>query len=494
MRPSVAPLALLLLLLLLSTTPSAAEYATMFSGWRTHSSSSSSSDYSDGSSSCSLTGVGVPSGVRVLRTVELMPPAQSLQDAGHAYVFANGDVQVLVRRAANTSYAVRSSDRGRSWRPVPKQPPPFGGRSISEVRTYAVTLARTGEVVWFSGFSDASRSGANDGQDFARAADGSIAAELLRSADNGLSQTSHQARIVLPPALELRNLQHAPMVELPDGSLLVATYAHWHGIDGFSTNPGEEANVPKDRTFVMKSTDGGSSWAYLSTVAFDPINSTRACVLSGEAPNPPCAVFEGFNEPWLQLLPSGQLVCIMRSLGSEAVLPHPDYVSGPMYRSISVDGGLSWGIPQMVTDRGVAPTGTTTRHGAVVLGYGRPANWIALSYDGGATFSETWCYAPSTPRYDGSEYNSLVRLPPQPGSTEDELMTVYYNGSVTATFFKMLKTDDLESEQRERELLAPPSVKHWDMDQAMAHTKHGLSYAEQVSSTIAEEQELFQCD
>jgi hypothetical protein len=32
------------------------------------------------------------------------------------------------------------------------------------------------------------------------------------------------------------------------------------------------------------------------------------------------------------------------------------------------------------------------------------------------------------------------------------------------------------------------------MDQAMAHTKHGLSYAEQVSSTIAEEQELFQCD
>ena len=51
-----------------STTPSAAEYATMFSGWRTH--SSSSSDYSDGSSSCSLTGAGVPSGVRVLRTVK----------------------------------------------------------------------------------------------------------------------------------------------------------------------------------------------------------------------------------------------------------------------------------------------------------------------------------------------------------------------------------------------------------------------------------------
>ena len=96
MRPSLAPLALLLLLLL-STTLSAAEYATMFGGWRTHS-SSSSGDYSDGSS-CSLTGAGVPSGVRVLRTVELMSPAQSLQDAGHAYVFANGDVQVLVRRA-----------------------------------------------------------------------------------------------------------------------------------------------------------------------------------------------------------------------------------------------------------------------------------------------------------------------------------------------------------------------------------------------------------
>ena len=28
-----------------------------------------------------------------------------------------------------------------------------------------------------------------------------------------------------------------------------------------------------------------------------------------------------------------------RSLGSEAVKPHPAFVSGPMYRSISADGG-----------------------------------------------------------------------------------------------------------------------------------------------------------
>ena len=274
-------------------------FATMYAGWREH-----------GADECSL--AAPPPGVTVQRTVELLPASLSLQDAGHAYVFANGDVQVLVRSGANVSNAVRSSDRGNSWAAVPKQPAPFSERCVSEVRTYAVTLRATGEVVWFSGFSDAVRAGANDGQDFTRAADGSISAELLRSADHGLSQSSHQATIVLPAALELRNLQHAPMVELGDGSLLAATYAHWHGIDGFSTNPGEDVGTPKDRTFVMRSTDAGSSWGYFSTVAFDPSNSSRACVLSGEEANPPCAIFEGFNEPWLSLLPDGNLVCIMR--------------------------------------------------------------------------------------------------------------------------------------------------------------------------------------
>ena len=403
------------------------QFATMYSGWRSHT-----------VDKCSL--AAAPAGVTVGRTVELMSASESLEDSGHAYAFANGDIQVLVRRAANESYAIRSSDRGETWRPVGKQPPPYQNRSVSEVRPYAVTL-KSGDVVWFSGFSAATRNCANDGQDFTRTADGSISAELMRSTDNGLSQTSHQARIELPAALQLRNLQHAPMVELTDGSLLVATYAHWNGIDGFASNKGEDMNLAKDRTFVMKSTDHGASWTYLSTVAFDPTNTTRACVLSTEDINPPCAAFEGFNEPWLSSLPNGHLICIMRSLGSEALLPHPDFVSGPMYRSVSADGGKTWGIPQMFTDRGVAPTAAITRGGTFVLGFGRPANWLGFSHDGGVSLDATWCYAATVSRYDGSEYNSLIRLPAAPGSSEDEMMTVYYNGSVTATFFT-LKTDD----------------------------------------------------
>ena len=73
-----------------------------------------------------------------------------------------------------------------------------------------------------------------------------------------------------------------------------------------------------------------------------------------------------------------------------------------------------------------------------VVGYGRPANWLAFSADGGVPYSH-WCYAPTHERYDGSEYNCMVALPRQPSDPPDlhRLMTSYFNGSVLATFISI---------------------------------------------------------
>ena len=104
--------------------------------------------------------------ITVDSTVTLFPPALSLASAGAPYVFANGDIQALVRYGANESRAIRSSDAGQTWAAVPQQPPPFAQRAASEVRTYAAQLQPDGEVVLFSGFNNASRDGINNGQDF----------------------------------------------------------------------------------------------------------------------------------------------------------------------------------------------------------------------------------------------------------------------------------------------------------------------------------------
>ena len=212
---------------------------------------------------------------------------------------------------------------------------------------------------------------------------------------------------------------------------------------------------PKDRTFVMRSTDRGKMFRCLSTVAFDISNNSRACVLNSDphGSNPACSVLEGFNEPYLTKLPhsggEGGIILhmIMRSGGSQATPAptggHTGVVAGPMYRAFSLDSGRSWSIAQPVSDRGVTPTAALA--GSVhVVGYGRPQNWLMFSSDGGVSYKH-WCYATGGQRYDGSNYNSVVLLPRQAVDADNvhRLMTSYYNGSVLATFFTVtVKSDE----------------------------------------------------
>jgi hypothetical protein len=374
-----------------------------------------------------------------------------MADSGHAFVFSNGDVQVKVSYGANISKAIRSSDGGRTWRSVPQQLAPFEHRTSSEFGQNSFATS-WGEVLTFSEFSDNVRAGPPWIKP--PASNGSIAAEMLVSSDNGLTQTSCITQIYLPPALKMTNMAHAGMVELADETLLSYSYAHWEGIDGFNV-PWPPSNVPgvvgapKDRTFVMRSTDRGRTFVYLSTVAFDSSNNTRNCVVdsSPKGSNPACTVIEGFNEPRLSAMPHQsaiggiKLQMVMRTAGSQATAAvngstATGVVHGPMYRAFSMDAGLTWSVAQAVADRGVTPV--AAQAGTVhVVGYGRPADWLMFSWDGGVSY-EHWCYHDGGgSRYDGSNYNSLVLLPHEDDDADNEfrLMTSYYNGSVLATFF-----------------------------------------------------------
>ena len=382
--------------------------------------------------------------VSVDRTVNLQALSQmNLADAGHGFAFPNGNVQVKVSYGANISKALRSSDGGSTWSVVPQQAPPFATRTSSEFGQNSFATS-WGEVLSITGFGDHVR--AKPAGIKPPSANGSIAAEMLVSTDNGLTMTSRTALLYLPSALKLSNMAHAGMVELKDGSLLSYSYAHWEGIDGFTvhwpTYP--KTGLPKDRTFVMRSIDRGLSFHYLSTVVFDSSNNTRNCVLTSDphGSNPACTVQEGFNEPFLSALPhpgaTGGLMLqmIMRTGGSQATSDPNGVVHGPMLRSFSMDAGKTWGIAQAVADRGVTPTAVMAGN-VHVVSYGRPADWLMFSADGGVSYSP-WCYHDGGgSRYDGSNYNSVVLLPRGDSDAENafRLMASYYNGSVMALFF-----------------------------------------------------------
>ncbi len=71
-----------------------------------------------------LTSLGLS--IKVDRITEILGPAEALDESGHAFAFADGSINVLVRSRANTSNAVRSVDGGHTWTLLPKQV----GRSI----------------------------------------------------------------------------------------------------------------------------------------------------------------------------------------------------------------------------------------------------------------------------------------------------------------------------------------------------------------------------
>ena len=246
---------------------------------------------------------------------------------------------------------------------------------------------------------------------------------LVRSRDNGLTEELEQIAIHVPEKMKLSAMSHARILELRNGSLLGIDYARWENdpVVVFGSSVSKDGTVynrdlPKNRIFAFRSTDRGKNWTYLSTVAFDLSRNNRTTL-------------GGFTEPDAVILPNGEVLAFMRSVGGGGVRP--------LRMSRSNDAGNTWSMPLPVADRGVMPVATVMESGVVVVIYGRPYNWLMFSADDGDTWVGHFQFYHGPKAWDAWNYCAVEEVAP------DTLLAVYGNadpddikeGEMLGTFF-----------------------------------------------------------
>lgn len=135
------------------------------------------------------------------------------------------------------------------------------------------------------------------------------------------------------------------LLELPDGALLLFGLSWFKGDTRY-------------RTVVYRSEDAGRSFRYLSTVA----DETFLAI-----PDLPFSLCE----PGVVHLPSGELLCFLRSV---------EYA--PIYRAVSADEGRTWSRPEKAGVSGILPNPVLLSNGVLALSHGRPGVWVSFSEDG----------------------------------------------------------------------------------------------------------------
>jgi len=139
------------------------------------------------------------------------------------------------------------------------------------------------------------------------------------------------------------------ILEGEDGALLATVY-------------GEFAGDKCNRSGLIRSTDGGATWDYYSTIAHDATGST------GHR-----------NEPVLVRLGDGELLCVMRNRSNQ-----------PMYVARSRDNGRTFGPARRLPGyaASVFPDMVEMACGLVAVSFGRPGNHIMFSVDGGRRWTK----------------------------------------------------------------------------------------------------------
>ncbi len=293
----------------------------------------------------------------------------------------------------------RSGDAGKTWNNIK-----------SNFTNYACRMS-DGQTIQFSG--RAADGGGLNREPTDRQETIKIRAELIRSRDSGLTESSEKATIYLPAALKRMTLRHARIVQLTDGSLLACSYVSyqedpWVTFPSWVTKTGiiHAKTFQKNRVIVIHSTNEGRTWSYRSTVAFDVTRHIHDRIL-------------GFSEPDMVALQSGEVIVFMRTVAGGGVRP--------MYVSVSRDGGQSWSNANPVTDRGVSPCVIQMQNGVIVVVYGRPGNWLMFSTDQGQTWTGHFQFYMGPKSWDAWNQCALEEVAP------DTLLVTYRRTDPAAT-------------------------------------------------------------
>jgi hypothetical protein len=200
---------------------------------------------------------------------------------------------------------------------------------------------------------------------------------VYRSTDDGATWTTGSATVGVGAGTlagrtpDGAGRMHRHPIELPDGTILVSYY----GTFNQDTSGGRTGH----RSAVAASTDGGTTFTHRGVIARD---TTAA---------------NSYPEAAIEQLPDGRVLSVVRHhtwSGSAWDLATPR-------QTVSADGGATWSAPQDVAVSfpngydyyddnnrkllGVAPSLTRMPNGIMVLGSGRPDNWIAMSTNGSGT-------------------------------------------------------------------------------------------------------------
>ena len=170
------------------------------------------------------------------------------------------------------------------------------------------------------------------------------------------------------------------LFQLPGGDLLATAYGNFVGDDTPCTHIPE---VCKYRCFLLRSSDRGRHWNYVSTIAVDPT--------VGE---------EGFDEPVMIRLSkgpkAGRLICLMRTGSLRAI-----------YQAVSDDEGRTWSKPRKLELRGVDPDLIEMADGTLVCSVGWRVEYIKLP--DGTHRSVDWEGAGEAPPHRGTNYLAFSR-------------------------------------------------------------------------------------
>jgi hypothetical protein len=185
-----------------------------------------------------------------------------------------------------------------------------------------------------------------------------------RQAAGGKELREERARVRLPGEVRVVTMPEGLMwfpwlstqfTVAPDGSLLAASYTLRRIADGRFPE--------KNPIVILRSTDNGRSFDFWGEIPYDPDPAA-----DGKA-----AKRFGFSEHWLQFMPDGSALCLLRT--------DDGHGKGPLYQSRSTDNGKTWSRPEVFDNLGVWPQMLTLKNGVTLAAYGRPGLYVRASTD-----------------------------------------------------------------------------------------------------------------